>query len=110
LIDEGTASMGEIFASAMREHGQARLFGNRTSGNVAAAQVYPLSDGSALQVTILEIYSGNGTLLNRVGVAPDVFLASSPDEIDRGRDIPLEAAVLYCWSASDKQQTAGGTS
>jgi carboxyl-terminal processing protease len=110
LIDEGTASMGEIFASAMREHGQARLFGNRTSGNVAAAQVYPLSDGSALQVTILEIYSGNGTLLNRVGVAPDVFLASSPDEIERGRDIPLEAAVLYCWSASDKQQTAGGTS
>jgi carboxyl-terminal processing protease len=110
LIDEGTASMGEIFASAMQEHGLARLFGNRTSGNVAAAQVYPLSDGSAMQVTILEIYSGKGAPLNRIGVAPDVFLASSPAEIEGGRDIPLEAAVLYCWSASDQQRPTTGQS
>ena len=110
LIDEGTASMGEIFASAMRERGLARLFGNRTSGNVAAMQAHPLSDGSAMTVTILEIYSGNSTLLNRVGVEPDVFLASSPAEIELGRDIPLEAAVLYLWAASDEQRTAGGGS
>lgn len=100
LIDEGTASMGEIFASAMHEHGLARLIGKRTSGNVAAAQVYPLSDGSALQVTVQEIYSGNGERLNRVGVAPDEELDTPPDAAEQGRDLPLEAAVLYLWSRS----------
>lgn len=108
LIDEGTASMGEIFASAMREHGLARLIGKTTSGNVAAAQVYPLGDGSAIQVTVMEIYSGKGERLNRLGVQPDAVFETQPADFEAGRDTPLEAAVVYIWQASDK--TASGPS
>ena len=102
LMDEGTASMGEIFAAAMRERMGARLIGTQTAGSVAAAQVFPLSDGSAMQITIEEIFSGNGAPLNRTGISPDTALASSTDELQQGRDIPLEAAVLYVWDQSAK--------
>ncbi len=63
--------MAEIFAAAMRERGIARLIGQKTSGNVAASVVFPLDDGSGLQMAIRQIYSGNGVLLDRVGVQPD---------------------------------------
>ena len=43
LVDGGTASMGEIFASAVQEHGAATILGSNTSGSVAAAQVFGLA-------------------------------------------------------------------
>jgi carboxyl-terminal processing protease len=102
LVDEGSASMSEIFASAMRERGLASIFGNKTAGVVAAARPYPLPDGSALLVANYEIFSGDGQTLDRNGVVPDVLLASSPQELAEGRDIPLEAAVLHLWAQSDR--------
>jgi carboxyl-terminal processing protease len=101
LVDDGTSSMGEIFAAALRDRGVARVMGRTTAGLVAAAQVYPLNDGSALGVTILEIYSGRGERLNRQGLTPDDLYDTSPEDFERGRDIPLEAAVQYIWAVSD---------
>jgi carboxyl-terminal processing protease len=95
LIDGGTASMGEIFAQAMKERGLARIVGQRSSGNVAAAQVFALNDGSAVQVTILEILSGSGVVLNKIGVAPDDVMETSLADAEKGRDVPLEHSVLY---------------
>jgi carboxyl-terminal processing protease len=108
LVDDGTASMGEIFAAALRERGLARVMGRTTAGSVAAAQVYPLTDGSALQVTIFEIYSGRGARLNRVGLTPDDLYDTAPEDLERGRDIPLEAAVQYVWAVSDSTRAQAG--
>jgi carboxyl-terminal processing protease len=93
LIDRDTASMGEIFAIALREAGVARLIGTKTSGSVAAAQVFPLVDGSALQVTVLEIVSGQGTRMNGIGVEPDDVVEASDEDLRLGRDPQLEAAI-----------------
>jgi carboxyl-terminal processing protease len=95
LIDRDTASMGEIFAIALREAGVARLIGTKTSGSVAAAQVFPLPDGSALQVTVLEIVSGQGTRMNGIGVEPDDPVEASDEDLRLGRDPQLEAAIGY---------------
>jgi C-terminal peptidase prc len=109
LVDEATASMGEIFAAAMRDHGVARVIGKRTAGSVAGAQVFPLSDGSALQITVWEIYSGSGQRLNRDGVEPDDSLDTGPEDLDLGRDIPLETAVLYVWEQSEGALTGASS-
>ncbi|MBV9174901.1 MAG: S41 family peptidase [Chloroflexi bacterium] len=71
LVDGGTASMGEIFASAVQEHGAATIVGSNTAGSVAAAQVFGLPDGSGIQVTVFEIRSSDGKQLNKIGVTPD---------------------------------------
>lgn len=95
LIDEGTASMGELLASALQETNTARLIGARTSGSVAGALTVPLVDGSGLRITVLEIVSGKGVTLNRVGVSPDQAVEMSVDDLRLGRDSQLEAALAY---------------
>jgi carboxyl-terminal processing protease len=95
LTDGGTASMGEILASALRENDAATLFGVKTAGVVSAAQVFPLVDGSGLQVTILEILSGRGAKMNEVGVMPDVAVEFTPADADSGTDPQLDKAVYW---------------
>jgi carboxyl-terminal processing protease len=93
LVDGGTASMGEIFASAVQEHGAATVLGSNTAGSVAAAQVFGLPDGAGLQVTVFEILSADGKPLNKVGVVPDEVIAPDSAAIANGDDPVLSRAV-----------------
>jgi carboxyl-terminal processing protease len=93
LVDSGTASMGEIFAAAIQDYGRGRILGTTTAGSVAAAQVFKLPDGSGLQVTVMEITSASGRVLNGVGVAPDRAVATDIDALRAGHDSQLDAAV-----------------
>jgi carboxyl-terminal processing protease len=93
LINDGTASMGEILASALQEGKVATLLGTTTAGEVAGSIVVPLSDGSALQVTTLRIDSGEGTVLNNIGVHPDIELAASVDDVRNGVDGQMQEAL-----------------
>lgn len=93
LVDGGTASMGEIFAAAVQEHGVATIVGTNTAGSVAAAQVFGLPDGSGLQITVFDILSADGNPLNKVGVAPDEVINIDPEGQTDGSDPVLERAV-----------------
>jgi len=93
LVDGGTASMGEIFASAVQEHGAATIVGTNTAGSVAAAQVFGLPDGAGLQVTVFDILSSDGKPLNKVGVAPDEVIAGGDTAAVSGADPVLARAV-----------------
>jgi carboxyl-terminal processing protease len=105
LVDGGTASMGEIFASAVQEHGAATVLGSNTSGSVAAAQVFGLPDGSALQVTVFEILSSDGKPLNKVGVVPDEVIATDPTTAAESGDPVLNRAVAIL---HDQLASSGG--
>jgi carboxyl-terminal processing protease len=105
LVDGGTASMGEIFASAVQEHGAATIIGTGTAGSVAAAQVFGLPDGSGLQVTVFEILSADGKPLNKVGVVPDEVVQTDSGDIGSTTDPVLARAVEIL-----HDQIAGGTS
>ncbi len=93
LVDDATASMGEILASAIQEYGVARVVGTTSSGSVAGSVVFPLSDGSAVQITTLRIDSGKGQILNNIGVQPDVVVELTPDNVRDGVDPQLDAAM-----------------
>src|SRR5215831_18542640 len=93
LVDGGTASMGEIFAAAVQEHGAATIVGSTTAGSVAAAQVFGLPDGAGLQVTVYDIRSSDGKQLNRVGVVPDQVVESDPGVVVVGDDPVLSRAI-----------------
>jgi carboxyl-terminal processing protease len=97
--------MGEIFASAVQEHGAATIVGTGTAGSVAAAQVFGLPDGSGLQVTVFDILSADGKPLNKVGVVPDEVVQPATAEAASGDDPMLARAVEIL-----HDQIAGGTS
>jgi carboxyl-terminal processing protease len=104
LVDGGTASMGEIFASAVQQHGAATIVGTSTAGSVAAAQVFGLPDGSALQVTVFDILSADGKPLNKVGVVPDEVVQPNAGDIGTSTDPVLNRAIEIL-----HDQIAGGT-
>lgn len=95
LVDEGTASMAELFAATIQERGAGRIIGTPTAGSVSASVVIPLSDGSALQMTVERLLTGNGRVLDKVGVVPDETVALSIADVQAGRDPQLTAAVSY---------------
>jgi carboxyl-terminal processing protease len=106
LTDGGTASMGEIVASALQESGVARVVGTRTSGNVAGARLFPLANGGGIQVTVLQIASGHGAMLNDVGVLPDEAIEMQDERLLDGVDAQLEAGLRYLEAATRTPRAA----
>ena len=99
--------MGEIFASAVQEHGVATVLGTSTAGSVAAAQVFPLGDGSGLQVTVFEILSADGKRLNQVGVTPDEVVDTDSTALASGDDPVLSRAVEILHSGAAAGSRSG---
>lgn len=95
LTDGGSGSMAEILAATLQENGVARVFGTKTAGVVAGTNFHPLSDGSGLSVTFLIIKSGQGRVLNDVGLQPDEVVELDTEQLRRGQDNQLAAALAY---------------
>jgi C-terminal processing protease CtpA/Prc len=55
LINEGTASSAEVFASALRDNGRTvALVGSKTYGKGLVQHTFPLPDGGGLRLTVAE--------------------------------------------------------
>ena len=74
LINEGTASGGEITAGALQENGRARLIGQPTFGTGTVLQAFELSDGSLVRIGIANWLTPKGNLIKNQGIKPDVSI------------------------------------
>lgn len=72
LINEGTASAAEIVAGALQDAKRATIVGQTTFGTGTVLKTIPLSDGSALQLAILEWLTPKGRTIWHKGIAPDI--------------------------------------
>jgi carboxyl-terminal processing protease len=93
LVDHETSSAAELLAAAIKEYQAAPLVGTRTAGSVGLAAPQPLSDGSAIQVTIRRLVAPSGAQINKQGVQPDVEAELTLDDLQRGDDPQLLRAV-----------------
>ncbi|GAB1451566.1 S41 family peptidase [Draconibacterium sp.] len=60
MIDEYSASASEIFAGAMQDNDRAIIIGRRSFGKGLVQEQIPLSDGSALRLTVARFYTPSG--------------------------------------------------
>ncbi|MDR2191600.1 MAG: S41 family peptidase [Endomicrobium sp.] len=95
LVNKGSASASEIVAGAMQDFKRALIVGSNTFGKGSVQTIIPLSDGTALRLTIAKYYLPSGRPINRSeekqalnGITPDIEIK-----------IPVETEIkLYAQS------------
>ncbi|MBQ8924054.1 MAG: S41 family peptidase [Lachnospiraceae bacterium] len=71
LVNGNSASASEIFTGALKDSGKAKIVGTTTFGKGIVQSVIPLSDGTAIKITIAKYFTPNGTDIHTIGIEPD---------------------------------------
>ena len=95
LVDSGSASASEIVAGALQEHHAATVIGSQTFGKGSVQELVDLSGGASLKVTIARWLTPEGNSISDGGLAPDIEVVPTPEQIEAGEDPQLEAAIEY---------------
>ena len=90
LVNGNSASASEIFAGAIKDYGVGTLIGTQTFGKGIVQSLFPLSDGSAIKITVSRYYTPAGNNIHEVGIAPDIVLDKDTESAD---DNQLQKAI-----------------
>ena len=94
LINGNSASASEILAGAIKDYGKGTLIGTTTFGKGIVQRVLPLTDGTALKLTISSYYTPKGNNIHGIGIDPDIECEFDADAYyDEGVDNQLDRAV-----------------
>jgi carboxyl-terminal processing protease len=72
LVDGYSASASEILAGVIKDYKLGTLMGQKTYGKGIVQRIFPLSDGSAVKLTIAKYYTPNGDYIHGKGIEPDI--------------------------------------
>jgi tricorn protease len=95
LINETSASDGDIFPHRFRQSGLGPLIGKRTWGGVVGiTSLGPLLDGGTVFVPLQATNSPDGAyIIEGEGVSPDIEVTNTPREVMDGLDPQLERGI-----------------
>lgn len=78
LVDRASASASEIVAGALRARRRAELVGTRTFGKGVVQELFQLSNGGVLDITVAFYELPDGRRIGRGGLRPDVAARDDP--------------------------------
>ena len=98
LVNGNSASASEIFAGAVKDYGIGTIVGTTTYGKGVVQTIQPLTDGSAVKITIAKYFTPKGNDINKKGITPDVEAELSGDitdwtELTHKEDAQLQTAL-----------------
>jgi len=96
LLNEYSASDGDLFPYRFREHGLGKLIGKRSWGGVVGiSNSLPFIDGGELRKPEFAPYSKDGRnwIIEGQGVDPDIVVDNDPAREFRGEDQQLDKAI-----------------
>jgi carboxyl-terminal processing protease len=93
LVGHGSASGAEVIAGALRDHQRAVLVGETTFGKGSVNHLRELSDGGAIYITIARWLTPSGEQIEGIGLAPDIPVTPSEEDIEADRDVQLYSAI-----------------
>ena len=100
LINRGSASASEIVTGTLQDYKRALIVGSNSFGKGTVQTIVPLSDGSALRLTIAKYCLPSGKMIThsdnkkdkKNGITPDIYIEVSPETEGK----------LYMQAESDK--------
>lgn len=93
LIDGGSASAAEILSGALHDDRNIPLVGAKSFGKGTVQQLFNLSDGSSLKITVAHWVLPSGRILDHDGLQPDYPVAITDQDIKSGNDPQLAKAL-----------------
>ena len=98
LINGQSASASELFSGAIKDYEVGTLVGTKSFGKGIVQSILPLSDGSAIKLTVAKYYTPNGVCIHGTGIEPDVTIelpdsVDSPLNLTRAQDTQLQKAI-----------------
>lgn len=93
LINEGSASASEILAGALRDTRGVLLIGQQSFGKGSVQEIQNLRDDSSLKVTIAKWLTPKGTIIQDVGLKPDIEVENVPEDEEKDIDSQLDKAL-----------------
>jgi len=91
LVNQGTASAGEILAGALQASKRAKVVGMQTFGKGSVQSTEDLPGGAGMHITVAKWLLSNDFWVNGTGLTPDIKIDN--DEKDPTRDFQLEKAL-----------------
>jgi len=93
LIDARTFSAGEDTAAAFKLMKRGKIVGTPDGGSTGQPLMFDLPGGGTARICVKRDSYPDGTDFVGVGVLPDVRVAPTIDDVRRGRDAALTAAL-----------------
>lgn len=93
LVNEGTASASEIVAGALSEHGIATLVGTTTFGKGSVQELIPVTKDTSIKITVARWLTPEGNQISEGGLAPDVEVPMTLEDLEARSDPQLDRAV-----------------
>ena len=93
LVNGGSASASEILAGALKEYGIAKLVGTRTFGKGSVQELIKLTPDTSLKVTVARWFTPNGNSISDGGLAPDIEVKLTPEDLEKKRDPQMDKAI-----------------
>lgn len=89
LINGNSASASEIFAGALQDYKAATIIGTTSYGKGIVQKIIPISDGTAVKLTISKYYTPKGRNIHGKGITPDITLDLT-ESMKKEVTIPVE--------------------
>jgi len=93
LVNEHTASAGEMVSAFAEENNLAAIVGTKTPGRLLSGSAYKVGHGYILGLPVAAYLTWQGRMLENNGIVPKFSIELSRDGLKQGRDTQLETAI-----------------
>ena len=93
LVNNGSASASEIMAGALHDNNRATLVGENTFGKGSVQQLFQLSGGANVKITIAHWFTPKGVNISKEGIHPDIEVKQTAEDFNAGHDPQLDKAL-----------------
>lgn len=102
LTNRSCYSAANSFAAVMKAIPQVTLIGALTGGGGGMPMTQELPNGWSVRYSASQLYNPQGESIEN-GVAPDIEVHCTPEELAAGKDAILDTAILWLSNQNDQQ-------
>src|SRR5438270_4357095 len=93
LVNEHTASAGEMVSAFAEENNLATIVGTKTPGRLLSGSAFKVGHGYILGLPVAAYLTWQGRMLENNGIVPKFQVELSRDALGQGKDTQLETAI-----------------